>query len=193
MAKQNTFPKRVAKIEQFHEYLPIDEKMMKWGWETIECIRKNFKTQKIFPAGEVHPGWFAENERRAGTNAWHSTGAGYDSLYFELLSASEGDIFKLDVLEAMFRYRQYLDYVDLGVAKGRKHDRVQRSNPAEHDKLYVSHWSPSTGDTHRPAISPEIRHQVRRLSKYLGHRYDNEIQAYMVKTLADLDITFNFA
>ena len=60
--------KRVNKIKGYTEDLPIDEKMQKWGEDTISLIRKNFKTQKIFPEGEIYPGWFAENEKRAGSN-----------------------------------------------------------------------------------------------------------------------------
>ena len=190
MAKQK-FPARVPKIRDFPDYLPIDEKMKKWGTETIDIIRKNFKTQKIFPEGEIYPGWFAENEKRQGTNSWYSTGAGYDSLYFELLNASEGDLFHLKTLDAIFRYRKYLDFVDLGVGKGRKAGDVQRSRDAEHDKQYFNMWSPKTGDTHRPAISPEIRHQVRRLSRYLGYRYVDEIDMKILYTFQDLELVIN--
>lgn len=182
--------KRVNKIKGYTEYLPINEKVKKWGEETIFLIRKNFKTQKIFPEGEVYPGWFAENERRAGKNSWHSTGAGFDSLYFELMKAAEDDIFHFRVLEAIFRYHQYLDYVDLGVGKNRPAEKVQRSSPAEHDKQYFNMWSPQTGDTHRPAISPEIRHQTHRLSKYLGYRYVDEIEMQVMKTL-NVDLNIN--
>lgn len=181
--------KRINKIKGYTEYLPIDEKMVKWGWETVDAIKKNFKTQKIFPEGEIYPGWFAENEKRAGSNSWHSTGAGYDSLYFELLNASEGDLFRLRTLDAIFRYRQYLDFVDLGVGKNRPAGKVQRGSPSEHDKQYFNMWTPSTGDTHRPAISPEIRHQVRRLHRYLGHRYADEIEMKILYTLDNLEIT----
>ena len=128
--------KRVQKIKGYTEYLPINEKVQKWGEETISLIRKNFKTQKIFPEGEIYAGWFAENEKRAGKNSWHSTGAGFDSLYFELIKAAEDDIFHFRVLEAIFRYHQYLDYVDLGVGKNRPAEKVQRGRPAEHDKQY---------------------------------------------------------
>lgn len=190
MAKQK-FPARVPKIRDYPDYLPIDEKMKKWGTETIDIIRKNFKTQKIFPEGEIYPGWFAENEKRQGTNSWHSTGAGYDSLYFELLNASEGDLFHLKTLDAIFRYRKYLDFVDLGVGNGRKAGDVQRSRDAEHDKQYFNMWSPQIGDTHRPAISPEIRHQVRRLSRYLGYRYVDEIDMKILYTFQDLELVIN--
>ena len=181
MAKKITRPKDIP------NYLPIDEKMVRWGWETIENIRKNFKTQRIFPAGEVYPGWFRKNDM-APEGSWKSTGAGYDSLYFELLNASQGDLFKLEVLEAVFRYRQYLDFVDLGVGKNRDHTKVIRSEAAEVDKQYFAHWSPKTGDTHRPAIGPEIRYQTRRLQRYLGNRYVNEIEFQVVKTIEAIEL-----
>lgn len=181
--------KRVQKIKGYTDYLPIDEKMKKWGEETIFLIKKNFKTQKIFPEGEIYTGWFAENEKRKGKSSWHSTGAGYDSLYFELLDASQGDLYHLEVLDAIFRYRSYLDFVDLGVGKNRPAGKVQRSAPAEYDKQYFNMWAPQTGDTHRPAISPEIRHQTRRLSRYLGHRYMDEIEMNILYTLNNLEIT----
>ena len=181
--------KRVQKIKGYTDYLPIDEKMLKWGQETVDLIRKNFATQKIFPAGEIYPGWFEENEKRAGTSSWHSTGAGYDSIQFQLLAAADNDLLKLRTLDAIFRYRQYLDYVDLGVGKNRPAGKVQRSREVEHDRQYFNMWAPSSGDTHRPATGPEIRHQVRRLSKYLGHRYADEIEMNILYTLDNLEIT----
>lgn len=179
---------KIAKIKDFPNYLPIDQKLVNWGWETIDIIRKNFKVKKIFPEGEIYPGWFAENEKRQGTNSWYSTGEGFDSLYFQLLNVSEMDIFRLKTLDMIFRYRKYLDFVDLGVGKGRKAGDVQRSRAAEHDKQYFNMWNPKTGDTHRPAISPEIRHQVRRLSRYLGYRYVDEIDMKILTTFENLEL-----
>lgn len=184
MAKTLTRPKEIP------NYLPINEKMIRWGWETVENIRKNFKTQRIFPAAEVYPGWFEKNAK-APEGSWKSTGAGYDSIYFELLNAAQDDLFKLQVLEAVFRYRQYLDFVDLGVGKNRDYTKVQRSEAVRVDQQYFNHWSPKDGDTHRPAIGPEIRYQTRRLQRYLGNRYVNEIEFKVVKSIEalELDIT----
>ena len=164
-------------IQSYKQYLPIDEKMRKWGEETVELIRKNFETQKVFPKGEIYPGFFKDNERADWR--WRSTGAGYESIQFELLKASEGDLLKLQALEAAIRYRQYLNFVDLGVMKGVKAGDVERTKPLDHKQRYIKEWSPNKGQTHRPIVSAEIRHQVRRLSKYLSHRYANDIQVFM--------------
>lgn len=168
---------KMQQIQSYKQYLPIDEKMRKWGEETVDLIRRNFETQKVFPRGEVYPGFFSDNERADWR--WRSTGEGYDSIQFELLKASEGDLLKLQVLEAVIRYRSYLNFVDLGVGKGRPAGKVQRAAPLDHKQRYIKEWVPSKGQTHRPIVSAEIRHQVRRLSKYLSHRYANEIQVFM--------------
>lgn len=164
-------------IQSYKQYLPINEKMRKWGEETVDLIQRNFKTQHVFPAAEVYPGFFAKNERADW--GWRSTGEGYDSIQFELLKAAEGDLLKLQTLEAVIRYRSYLNFVDLGVGKGRPARKVQRSAPLDYKQRYINQWIPRKGQTHRPIISAEIRHQVRRLSKYLSHRYANEVQVFM--------------
>ena len=172
-------------IQSYKQYLPINEKMRKWGEETVELIRRNFETQKVHPKGEVYPG-FDEKNKRADWG-WRSTGAGYDSIQFELLKAAEGDLLKLQALEAAIRYRHYLNFVDLGVLKGVKAKDVQRSAPLDYRQRYIKEWNPSKGQTHRPIISAEIRHQVRRLSKYLSHRYANEVQVFMWEQFEGMD------
>lgn len=167
--------------------MPIGHKLRIWAHETLEAIHKNFKTQGIFPESEVYPGWFDKNSTVYG-NSWKSTGAGFDSFYFHILNASE----ELDVgvrdWAVEFMYNYYLNFVDMGVGKGRPISKVQRTLSADHDIRYMSSWNPSEGSTQRPAIAMEFRHQAERMRKYMANRYKYEAQIGIINVLDGLEV-----
>ena len=183
-----TKPKNIEKLKaKYAEPLPIDEKVHLWAMDTIEAIRKNFSTQGIFPAGEPYSGYKESNSKNQGTR-WKSTGAGFDSFYFHVLQASENqNMVPVDV-GVKILYNYYLKFVDLGVMKGLKADQVQRSRTAQHDQRYFNEWSPSTGDTMRPAISMEIDYQSARLARYLTRRYEHDAQMVILNAVDGLEI-----
>jgi hypothetical protein len=167
--------------------MPIGQKLQIWAHETLEAIHKNFKTQGIFPEDEVYPGWFAKNAAIYG-NSWQSTGAGFDSFHFHILHASQ----MLDVgvrdWAVEFMYNYYLNFVDMGVGKGRPISKVNRTLSADHDIRYMSSWNPKEGSTQRPAIAMEFRHQAERMRKYMANRYKYEAQVGIINLLDGLEV-----
>ena len=170
--------------------MPIGQKLQIWAHETLEAIHKNFKTQGIFPEDEVYPGWFAKNAAIYG-NSWQSTGAGFDSFHFHILHASQ----MLDVgvrdWAVDFMYNYYLNFVDMGVGKGRPISKVKRTLSADHDIRYMSSWNPKEGSTQRPAIAMEFRHQAERMRKYMANRYKYEAQVLLINALDGMEINLN--
>lgn len=147
--------------------MSLDQKMELMAKDTIEALRKNFKTQAIFPF-EVYPGYKAKNSK-AKKGSWKSTGAAYDSFYFQVKDATETEV-RMD-----FFYNYYLNFVDIGVGSGRKAGDVMRDNTASVDLRYTN-WNPKQGRTHRPAISMEFRHLSGRLALYFKKRYQREAE-----------------
>lgn len=174
-------------VPQFHIPIPIGEKLRLWAHETLEAIHQNFHTQGIFPAAEVYPGYMDKNAHARGSS-WRSTGYGFDSFYFQILHASE----MLDVgvrdWAVEFTYAAYLDFVDMGVGKGRPISMVNRTLSAQHDLRYMSSWNPSEGSTQRPAIAMEFRHQAERMRRYSANRFKYDAQAVIVRSLGNLNI-----
>ena len=172
--------------------MPIGQKLQIWAHETLEAIHKNFKTQGIFPEEEVYPGWNAKNAAVRG-DSWHSTGAGFDSFYFHILHAAE----QLDVgvrdWAVDFMYNYYLNFVDMGVGKGRPISKVNRTLAADHDIRYMSSWNPAEGSTQRPAIAMEFRHQAERMRKYMANRYKYDAQVIVINALDGLEINLGSA
>lgn len=182
--RKNKIEKLKAK---YAKPLPLDEKLHYWATDTIEAIRKNFATQGIFPVGEPYQGYKEKNSRTR-NDSWRSTGAGYDSFYFHVLSAAQNqDMVPVEVgVKVLYNY--YLKFVDMGVMKGLKADQVQRSSAAHFDQRYFDTWSPKTGDTMRPAISMELDHQSRRLGWYLTKRYEQEAQMIVLNNFGNIEI-----
>lgn len=183
-----TSKKREKLIAKYAEPLPISDKLRYWASDTIESIRRNFKTQGIFPVGEPYPGYKAKNEKTSQSGGWHSTGAGYDSFYFQVLSAAQNQDMVPTEVAVKLLYNYYLKFVDMGVMKGLTADRVQKSNAAHFDQRYFEIWSPQTGDTMRPAISMEVDHQSRRLGWYLTKQYETEAQMIVLNAVDGLEI-----
>ena len=162
--------------------MPIGEKLQILAHETLEAIHKNFKTQGIFPEDEVYPGWAAKNAAIKG-DSWKSTGAGFDSFYFHILHASEALDVSVRDWAVEFMYNYYLNFVDMGVGKGRPISKVNRTLAADHDIRYMSSWNPSEGSTQRPAIAMEFRHQAERMRRYMANRYKYDAQVMLMNSL----------
>lgn len=181
--------KKAAKMQAEDKAMSItvSEKLHYWAFDTIEAIRRNFATQNIFPVGEVYPGYKEKNEKVKG-NSWKSTGAGYDSFYFHILAAAEGQNFAPPEVAVKFIYNYYLKFVDMGVMKGIPADSVVRSSNAIADRCFFETWDPKTGHTHRPAISMEFEYQTRRLTSYMAHRYEYEAKSAIINAMDGLEI-----
>lgn len=187
---QLLYYRTMAKKKILERPMPISQKLQVWAQETLEALRKNFKTQAIFPAGEVYAGWFTKNEE-AGPTQWRSTGEGLDSFYFHVLHASED--FNVGVRDwaIEFMYDYCLNFVDMGVGRDRPIGKVKRSLAADSDIRYMSSWNPKEGSTQRPAIAMEFRHQARRIRNYMAHRYMYDAQVLVINTFDDLKININ--
>lgn len=180
--------KREKLKAKYAEPMPISEKLHYWASDTIEAIQRNFKVQGIFPVGEPYQGYREKNEKTAQTGGWHSTGAGYDSFYFHVLSAAQNQDMVPTEVAVKLLYNYYLKFVDMGVMKGLTADKVQKSRAAHFDQRYFETWSPQTGDTMRPAISMEVDHQSRRLGWYLTNQYETEAQMIVLNAMDGLEI-----
>lgn len=167
--------------------MSIGQKLQIWAHETLEAIHKNFKTQGIFPEDEVYPGWFAKNAAVKGSS-WQSTGAGFDSFHFHILHASESLEVGVRDWAVEFMYNYYLNFVDMGVGKGRPISKVNRTLSADRDIRYMSSWNPKEGSTQRPAIAMEFRHQAERMRKYMANRYNYEAQVLLMNALDGFDV-----
>lgn len=167
-------------IKGYHKPIPAGEKLRLVAYETLEAIYRNFKTQGIFPY-EAYPGYLAENAKAKG-NSWKSTGAGFDSFYFQLKDAAQDSDIGVREARMDFFFDYYLKFVDMGVGRGRPIGKVKRTLSADRDIRYMS-WNSEEGSTQRPAIMMEFRHQARRLMKYFANRYQYDAQAIVVSGL----------
>ena len=144
--------------------------------ESLETIQKNFRTQGIFPF-EVYPGYAAKNRGKEGKpGEWFSTGEGYKSFSFSVPNASD------TAAEIDFFYNAYLDFVDMGVGKGRKWDAVQHNYNARYSQRYTR-WDAASGLTHRPAFAMEFRHLRSRMRNYFEGRLQQEVYVMLFQTL----------
>ena len=168
----------------------IGQKLNMWAHDTLEAIHKNFKTQGIFPEEEVYPGWFDKNAAVRG-DSWQSSGQGFDSFYFHILHAAE--VFDVGVRDwaVEFMYNYYLNFVDMGVGKGRPISKVNRTLAADHDIRYMSSWNPKEGSTQRPAIAMEFRHQTERMRRYMANRYGSDAQVILMNALDWFEVNFD--
>lgn len=139
--------------------------------EALEAIENNFETQKIFPY-EVYPGYREINEE-AGTGSWKSTGKGMESFRGQVIAD------KVSTSRIDFWYDRHLDFVDMGVGKGRPISKVERRLSADYKIRYME-WDAKQGSTQRPAISMEFRHQTRRMQRYWANRFKFDAQCVLV-------------
>lgn len=173
--------------QDFHKPIPIGQKLYLFCHDVLDAIHRNFKTQGIFPEGEVYPGWREKNAAALGTS-WKSTGAGFDSFYFHILHATQAMDVGVRDWAVEFMYNAYLDYVDMGVGRGRPIEKVNRTLSADYNIRYMSSWNPQEGSTQRPAIAMEFRHQATRMRNYMANRYKYDSQVIIVRSLDDLKI-----
>lgn len=174
-------------ITEYHKPMPISRKLRLWATDTLQAIQKNFKTQGIFPSGEVYAGWFEKNENSSGSS-WHSTGAGFDSFYFHILHASEDFDVGVRDWAVEFMYNFYLNFVDMGVGRGRPISKVQRTLSADHDIRYMGGWDAEEGSTQRPAIAMEFRHQQVRMRMYMEQYYKVRAQVLVLNAIDGIQV-----
>lgn len=178
----------MEKPNDFNLPVPVGKKMQLMGWDTLEAIYRNFRTQGIFPY-EAYPGYLAKNTKMERRKSWSSTGRGFDSFYFQVVDAAGGianDMNNISVRSARidFYYAMYLNFVDMGVGKGRPIEKVNRTLTADHNVRYMA-WDAKDGSTQRPAIAMEFRHQVRRLTSYFANRYKYEAQIGIINAFEE--------
>lgn len=167
-------------IPEYHKPIPAGRKLRYVAYDTLAAIFRNFKTQGIFPY-EVYPGYLEQNAKAKGSS-WKSTGAGFDSFYFQLKDATHD--YDIGVREARidFFFDYYLKFVDMGVGKDRPIGKVKRNLNADHDIRYMA-WNSEEGSTQRPAIMMEFRYQTSRLARYWEKYYKYEGQWIVVSGL----------
>lgn len=151
--------------------IPARKKLEYIIQETLEAIENNFETQGIFPY-EVYPGYRKINEE-AGTGSWKSTGKGMQSFRGQILAD------KVSNSRIDFWYDRHLDFVDMGVGKGRPISKVERTLSADYKIRYME-WNAKEGSTQRPAIAMEFRHQARRMQNYWANRFKYDAQCVLV-------------
>ena len=181
-----------SKIDRYLPAPPVAQKLQQWAYETMQKIQLNFVTQGIASAGEVYPGYFAEQAQQPSPDF---TGEGYDSFRFQVNDAAthsfRGEVVNKTVQRARvdFFYHAYLDYVDMGVGRGRPISTVHRTHDADHEARYMQ-WNVegATHSTQRPAIKMEFRHQAGRLRMYFAARYKYDAQALIISRLDHLNI-----
>lgn len=167
----------------FHKPIPIGEKLQYMGEETIEAIRKNFKTQGIYPF-EAYPGYLDRNSKTS-SRSWRSSGAAFDSFYFQIQDAANSWDISVRDARIDFFFNYYMKFVDMGVNKHTRIGDVNRTLTADHNIKYME-WLGNRGSTQRPAIMMEFRHQARRLGYYMANRYKYDVQIGVIETLEDL-------
>ena len=153
--------------------------------QTLQQLEINMMTQRVWPF-EVYPGYRVVNERRrvmGGDDAWVSTGEGIKSFEGEVIEADE----ETGIVTMAFRYNDYMQYVDIGVGAGRKHDDVERGRKVRYRNRYTQ-WQPSSGKSHRPAIQPELNHLLTRLEDYVADFYGKKYEFKMLDTFQDLTL-----
>lgn len=157
-----------------------------WAEHVLEQFYDRMNLRGTWPFGCPGPyqSYRFINEKNKGKkDAWVSTGAAAKELYARVWNAASGDTAKVT-----FFYKNYLDYVQWGVGKGRHlADVKERNMKARFNKVLVPWGTPRSlmtpdqrkmakkGDTSRrsrPSLKMEFRHQARRLetlvSAYFG-------------------------
>ena len=177
-------------LESELQALSLRERLAKMGVETTARLKKNFAVQKIYPEGEVYPGWFAENAKRAQkqNGKWYSTGEGIKSFHWQVVGDEDKDGLPHG-LGIDFFYNAYLRYAELGVGAGRKVADVQRTRTNLYTQRYIAKWNPKQGHTHRPVIRQELRHLAGRFAMVLVNRIGKIYRGFVLNGLAGLNAT----
>lgn len=161
-------------IRDYRKPISARQKMEMIIHDTLIAIENNFETQRIFPY-EVYPGYTQINQE-AGTNSWKSTGKGMKS-FRGVVVADKVTNSRID-----FFYDRHLDFIDMGVGKGRPIKDVERRLSADHKIRYME-WNAKEGSTQRPAIAIEFRHQTKRMRDYWAERFKFDAQCVLVMGL----------
>ena len=164
-------------LNDMHRPVPAAEKLRLVAHDTLAAIFKNFKTQGIFPY-EAYPGYLEKNSQ-ARNGSWRSTGAGFDSFYFQLNHALQGHDVSVREATLEFFFDYYLKFVDMGVGRGRPINRVNRTLAADRDMRYME-WNAQRGSTQRPAIMMEFRYQTDRIQRYFAQAYQYDVQVAII-------------
>ena len=146
--------------------------------QTLAQLQANMQTQRVFPY-EVYPGYIEENEYRRQHGGWYATGEGIKSFEGDVIEADE----KTGNVTMVFKYNDYMQYVDIGVMQGVKSDDVSRSKKAQFKNRYINRWKPSAGSSHRPGMQPEFNHLLTRIEGYVQRYYDAKLDFQIKETL----------
>ena len=169
-------------LESELQALSLRERLAKMGVETTARLKKNFAVQKIYPEGEVYPGWFAENAKRQQQQRgeWYSTGDAARTAYWQMRYFEGKDDFPSEViLEYFFNY--YISFVDYGVGQNRPLSKVKRGAEAVRNQRYIDQWVPKEEKTHRPIFRKEMRLLKRRGGNWLTTWSGRLFMGYMFR------------
>lgn len=150
---------------------PLKRAVSRFHRDTLEQLRRNMETQKVFP-NEIYPGFRKVNEERKRmakgdhNKGWFASGEGARSFEGRILSDDGAGNVTLE-----YRYRQYLRFVDMGVMAGVSKEDVERSRKVRYYQRYIRKWAPKASFSHRPGIMPELAHTETRLATYLRDWY----------------------
>ena len=149
----------------------VPEAADEWARQLVENIRRNFRTQGIFPYTDRNL-WYGSDDKPM---QWRSTGAAFDNLFATVVAASETYI-QVDLF-----YQRYLDYVDLGVGWHRKAEQVQRDAEYSHKWRYEESWDAKAGKTQRPVVQVELYNTRKRMLNYMRRFYLYNAPIYIMR------------
>lgn len=154
-------------------YLPnVPEAADEWAKQLIENIRRNFRTQGIYPYTDRGL-WYGDDSR---PTQWKSTGAAFDNLHAVVTAASE-QLIQIDLF-----YQRYLDYVDLGVGYHRDHRKVRRDEEYSHKWRYEDKWDAKKGHTQRPVVQVDVYNTRKRMLNYMRRFYLYNAPIYIMRS-----------
>lgn len=158
-------------MSELKQPIALDKKLELWAKDTLEAIKANFSTQRVYPF-EPYPQYAEKNKR----NTDHNRHA-FDTLFAQVREYAGGDSFKID-----FFFNYYLYFVDMGVGRAQPISKVSRSRNAQHDQRYAE-WRNKGDRQSRPILNMEFNHQRRRLIRSLESRYAQLGQLYIIHGL----------
>lgn len=167
----------MAVLKGIHEFIPVPQKAEMWAEDLVENIRRNFKTQGVFP--------YTDRDLYYGTNIknsrmWKSTGAAFDNLHAVVTAAAQDHV-QIDLF-----YQKYLDFVDMGTGYYRPKDMVFTGRSYGHLKRYADTWSRTQpANTQRPILNIELYNTRKRMMRYMQYFYLDIAPVYIMRAMAD--------
>lgn len=158
---------------------PINVVLKEFANDLKQALAENFTTQKIYPLGEVYPGYYQVNFQRFTKGQWYSTGEGAKSFETQVHCSTGNEAIVL-------RFNEYLRFVDMGVGMGTSYGDVKSERKAHHSRRYITMWHRKEGESHRPAIMMEMRHLEHRMIRYFEDFYGREISSAVLKSFEGL-------